>query len=140
MLRAGWKMLMPRDLACGLAAFALLPVWAEEGLPQRAPVTQFAPLLRAALDAPGGTAHGVLAGLVAAAFKRQFGTGGEIDIDVSTIVRYAQPGCARLRVDVSQEGVKLSAQAAPQRQQVRFELNYCSDGLPPRSLATGAAR
>ena len=140
MLRAGWKMLIFQHLAFGLAALALLPAWAAEAPSQRIPVAQFAPLLRAALDAPGGTAHGVLAGPVAAAFKRQFGTGGEVEIDVSTIVRYAQPGCARLRVDVSQEGVNLSAQSAPQRQQLRFELNYCSDGLPPRSLATGAAR
>lgn len=138
MLRAGWEMLNLRYLAAGLAVLPL--ALAMDAPARRAPVEQFAPLLRAALDAPNGMAHGVLAGSVAVAFKRQFGTGGDVDIDVSTIVRYAQRGCARLRVDVSQEGVKLSTQATPQQQRVRFELNYCSDGLPPRSLATGEAR
>jgi hypothetical protein len=128
-------MLINRYRAAFLAACVLAHAVDASAQPARRPVEQFAPLLLAALDAPDGAAHGVLTGNMAVAISRQYGTSAPIEIDVATIVRYAQPGCARLRVDVSQQGVKFAATAAPQRQEIRFELNYCSDGLPPRSQA-----
>lgn len=121
-------------LVMGVALLLVLDVSAMEGAAARTPVEQFAPLLRTALDSPDGTARGMLTGGPAAAISRQYQTSAPIHIDVSTIVRYRQQGCARLRVDVTQNGVRLNAAAAPGLQQLRFELNYCSDGLPPRSL------
>lgn len=132
-------MLRNRYRAAFLAACTLAYVIDAGAQPARTPVEQFAPLLLAALDAPDGAARGVLKGDVAATMGRQYGTSAPIEIDVTTIARYAQPGCARLRVDVSQQGVKFAATATPQRQEIRFELNYCSDGLPPRSLAARRA-
>ncbi|MBY0239988.1 MAG: hypothetical protein K2X55_11805 [Burkholderiaceae bacterium] len=132
-------MLKFRICAAVLAAYGLLHATAAGAQPVRTPVEQFAPLLRAALEAPDGAAYGVLTGRMATAIGSQFGTSAPIEIDVATLVRYEQPGCARLRVDVSQQAVKLMAAAAPQRQEIRFELNYCSDGLAPRSLAIRSA-
>lgn len=127
-------MLSRNFLVIGLTLLQALRASAMEGAAARTPVDQFAPLLRAALDAPGGTARGMLTGPLAVAISRQYRTEAPINIDVSTIVRYQQRGCARLRVDVAQDDVRVNAMAAPGTQQMRFELNYCSDGLPPRSL------
>jgi hypothetical protein len=133
-------MLSHKFVAIGLTLFPVLGAFAIEVAAARTPVEQFAPLLRAALDSSDGTARGMLTGRLAAAISRQYRTDAPINIDVSTIVRYQQKGCARLRVDVAQEGVRLNAAATSGPQQMRFELNYCSDGLPPRSLEVEAPR
>jgi hypothetical protein len=133
-------MLKNGHLGIGFALLTQLAAPAGAADVRRTPVDQFAPLLRAALDAPDGMARGILTGRLAAATSIQYRTSAPINIDVSTVVRYRQEGCARLRVDVSQQDVKLNPTAAPGPQHLRFELNYCRDGLPPRSLAMGAPR
>ena len=65
---------------------------------------------------------------------RHFKATGPIQIDVSTVKRYAQAGCARLKVSFAQDGVQLPGQAAPRRNTVDFGINYCRDGQPPKSL------
>ncbi|QBE66296.1 hypothetical protein [Pseudoduganella lutea] len=127
-------MLIRPFLVMGVALLLVLDVSAMEGAAARTPVEQFAPLLRTALDSPDGTARGMLTGGLAAAISRQYQTSAPIHIDVSTIVRYRQQGCARLRVEVAQDGVRLNTTATSGKQHLRFELNYCRDGLPPRSL------
>lgn len=128
-------MLNAQYLAVALTVCVLMPGDDAGAQPVRVQVEQFAPLLLSALQAQDGRARGVLVGSLAMAIGQQYGTSAPIEIDVSTVVRYAQQGCARLRVDVSQQGLKFAAPATPQRQDIRFELNYCGDGLPPRSLA-----
>jgi serine/threonine protein kinase len=54
--------------------------------------------------------------------------------DVSTERRYAQVGCSRLKVRFWQDGVQLPGVPAPRRQTIDFGINYCRDGLPPKSL------
>lgn len=92
------------------------------------------PLLMAAIDAPGGDAHGTLVGGVADSITQRFGGTSPIQIDVSTLRRYAQPGCSRLQVRFWQDGVQLPGAPAPRRQSLDFGLNYCRDGQAPRSL------
>lgn len=101
----------------------------------RTPVTDPRPLMFAALQAADGQAHGVLTGDIAEAITKRFSASSPINIDVSTERRYAQPGCARLKVTFWQEGVNLPGATAPRRQTVDFGINYCLDGLPPRSLS-----
>lgn len=101
----------------------------------RTPVTDPRPLMLAALQASDGQAHGVLTGDIAEAITKRFSASSPIYIDVSTEKRYAQPGCARLKVSFWQDGVTLPGAAAPRRQTVDFGINYCLDGLPPRSLS-----
>ena len=110
-------------------AVATSGVWAQE----RVPVADARPLLLAAIDAPDGQAHGVLAGPLAEAITRRFGASSPIHVDVSTLRRHAQPGCSRLNVRFWQDGVRLPGSAAPRRQTVDFGIDYCRDGLPPRS-------
>jgi hypothetical protein len=113
------------------ALLALTPVRAE---PVRTPVPDARPVLLAALQAGDGKAHGVLTGETASAITRHFGATSPIYIDVSTEKRYQQPGCSRLSVVFWQEGVQLPEAKAPRRQTIAFGIDYCLDGLPPRSL------
>ncbi|NVD97710.1 hypothetical protein [Massilia sp. BJB1822] len=106
----------------------------------RAVVEEFRPLLVRAIDAPTGTAKGVLTGPLVQVISSHFGTSAPILVDVRTVARYAQPGCRRLQVLVWQEGVRLAPGEAPGRQSMEFGINYCRDGLPPASLAVEGAR
>lgn len=100
---------------------------------QRLPVPDARPLMLAAIDAPDGRAHGVLDGHLAEAITRRFDAATPIYIDVSTERRYSQPGCSRLQVRFSQDGVRLPGTDAPRRQTLDFGIDYCRDGLPPKS-------
>ena len=101
----------------------------------RTPVQDARSLLIAALDAPGGQASGVLVGEIAEAITRRFQGSSPIYIDVTTEKRYAQAGCARLKVRFWQDGVQLPGVPAPRRQTIDFGINYCRDGQPPKSLS-----
>ena len=101
---------------------------------ERMPVADARPLLIAAIDAPGGAAHGVLSGAMADAITRRFKAASPVYIDVWTERRYRQAGCSRLKVSFWQEGVLLPGALASGKQTIDMEINYCRDGLPPRSL------
>lgn len=101
----------------------------------RTPVPDPRPLMLAALQASDGEAHGVLTGDIAEAITKRFGASSPIYVDVSTERRYAQAGCARLKVSFWQDGVNLPGTTSPRRQTIEFGINYCLDGRPPRSLS-----
>ena len=102
---------------------------------ERLPVPDARPLLLAAIDAPDGRAHGVLSGPIANAITARFKATSPVYIDVSTERSYAQPGCRRLKVSFWQDGVQLPGEPGPRRRTIDFGINYCRDGLPPRSLS-----
>jgi len=118
----------PLGLALVLASFVAT---AQE----RMAVPDARPLLLAAIDAPDGRAHGVLSGPVADAITARFKATSPVYIDVSTERRLAQQGCRRLKVSFWQDGVQLPGEPGPRRQTIDFGIDYCRDGLPPRSLA-----
>lgn len=100
----------------------------------RTPVSDPRPLLIAALRSPEGEAHGVLTGDTADAITQKFNAKTPLYIDVTTVKRYAQAGCSRLQVMFWQDGVRLPGTTAPRKQTIEFRINYCRDGLAPRSL------
>lgn len=100
----------------------------------RQPVTDAAPLMRQALAAIDGKASGVLTGEKADAISRRFQTQSPIHIDVRTERRYAQHGCARLKVLFWQDGVLLPGADKARRQSIEFGIDYCASGEPPVSL------
>jgi hypothetical protein len=102
---------------------------------ERIAVPDARPLLLAAIDAPDGRAHGLLSGPLADAITARFKATSPVYIDVSTERRYAQPGCRRLKVSFWQDGVQLPGEPGPRRRTIDFGINYCRDGLPPRSLS-----
>jgi hypothetical protein len=101
---------------------------------QRIAVPDARQLLVAAIDAPNGRAHGILTGQIADAITERFKAMTPIHIDVSTERRYAQAGCRRLKVSFWQDGVQLPGAPAPRRQTIDFGIDYCRDGMPPKSL------
>lgn len=119
-------------LPLGLAMAVSSPVATAQ---ERIAVSDARPLLLAAIDAPDGRAHGVLSGPMAEAITARFKATSPVYIDVSTERRYAQPGCRRLKVSFWQDGVQLPGAPGPRRQTIDFGLNYCRDGMPPRSLS-----
>ena len=119
-------------IAFVLAAYATL---AHAQAFERTPVADARPLMIAAIDSPAGVASGVLVGDTADATTRQFRWSSPIYIDVSTERRYAQAGCSRLKVLFWQEGVLLPGAASPRKQTIEMGINYCRDGLPPKSLS-----
>ena len=102
---------------------------------ERTPVADARPLMIAAIDSPAGVASGVLVGETADAITRQFKGSSPIYIDVSTERRYGQAGCSRLKVLFWQEGVLLPGAPLPRKQTIEMGINYCRDGLPPKSLS-----
>jgi hypothetical protein len=117
-------------------AVALATLWTHAGShadPVRTPVPDARPVLLGALQSSDGTAHGVLVGELADAITRHFQASSPILIDVSTEKRYQQAGCSRLKVLFWQDGVHLPGVQAPRRQTIEFGIDYCLDGLPPRS-------
>ena len=101
----------------------------------RIPVEDVRVLMVSAIDSPSGEARGVLTGQMAQLITDRFRATGPILVDVSTERRYTQPGCSRLKLRFSQDGVNLPGVAAPQAKTVDIGLNYCRDGLPPKSLS-----
>jgi hypothetical protein len=90
-------------------------------------------LLRAALAAPDGQAHGVLRGDAAAAIRQRFSATSPVFLDVETVRRDKQRGCARLNLRAWQEGVLLPGTETAQTRQLDIGIDYCLDGRPPRS-------
>lgn len=103
--------------------------------PDRTPVQDPRPLLLAAIQSTDGHARGVLTGDVADAISKRFAASTPIFIDVTTERRYVQTGCSRLKVTFWQDGVLLPGAKAPRKQTIEFGINYCLDGLPPKSLS-----
>lgn len=96
-------------------------------------VTNPRELMVEAIDAPDGSAHGVLTGETAGAIARGFATDAPLRIDVTTLKRYSQEGCRRLNVAFSQDGVRLPGAASRGAQRVDFGIDYCRDGRAPAS-------
>jgi len=96
-------------------------------------VAELRPLLVAAIDAPDGAARGVLAGPAAEVLRRRGVSAEPLEVEVTTLKVYRQPGCRRLNVHFAQRAVKLG-DAPPRDHAIAFQLNYCRDGQPPRSL------
>lgn len=125
-----------KPLMSSVGVLALLAVTgaARADAPVRTPVPDARPVLLSALQSPDGTAHGVLTGEIAEAITKRFEATSPIYIDVTTEKRYREPGCSRLKVLFWQEGVRLPEAKAPRKQTIEFGINYCLDGLPPKSL------
>lgn len=91
------------------------------------------PFLVAAIDAPDGRAAGTLAGPLAEVLRSRGISAAPLLVDVTTLRAYREPGCKRLNVQFHQRQVKLG-NAPPTDRELAFQLNYCRDGRPPRSL------
>ena len=118
------------SIACALTVCTAL---AHADVSGRTAVVDPRPLMIAAIDSPVGVAYGILVGDTADAITRQFKGSSPIYLDVTTERRYTQPGCSRLKVLFWQEGVLIPGAASGRKQTIEMGINYCRDGLPPKS-------
>jgi hypothetical protein len=96
-------------------------------------VQDLRPLLLEAIDAADGAARGVLAGPPSEVLRRRGVSSEPLEVEVTTLKVYRQPGCKRLNVRFAQRAVK-TGDGPPKDRAMAFQLNYCRDGQPPRSL------
>ena len=87
-------------------------------------------VLIAAIDAPDGRSDGDLSGRMAEFFKGQTRSSGPVRVQVRTLRKFAEAGCARLEATLIQDDVPTKdGKRIPFA--VRYELNLCRDGQPP---------
>jgi hypothetical protein len=113
----------------------LLALTAPAHAVDRQAVTDVKPLLVAAIDQ--GEAHGVLVGPAAQYVAQMFKSAAAIEIDVKTVQALGDPGCKRLAVTTSQDGVvdfnRETRAAKPARNSFTYRFNYCRDGRTPQT-------
>ena len=119
-------------------ALTLLTLAAPLYAVERVPVTDVKPLLLTAINT--GEAHGVLVGAAAQTIARTFKSTAPIEIDVKAVRELSLPGCKRLAVATSQDGVldfnREQRDGKPSRKAFTYQFNYCRDGrLPPTAEA-----
>ncbi len=91
------------------------------------------PFLLAAIDTPDGRSAGTLAGPFAELLRSRGISAAPLLVEVTTLRAYREPGCKRLNVHFRQASVKVG-DAPPIDREIAFQLNYCRDGQPPRTL------
>ena len=105
---------------------------------ERQAVTTVKPLLVTAIDQ--GEAHGVLVGQAAQYIAQTFKSTAPIEIDVKTVQDLSEPGCKRLAVSTSQDGVldfnREKRETQPGRKAFTYQFNYCRDGRMPQTAGT----
>ena len=118
------------------AAIALLALTASTAdAADRQAVTTVKPLLVTAIDQ--GEAHGVLVGQAAQYVAQTFKSTAPIQIDVKRVQELGEPGCKRLAVTTSQDGVvdfnREKRDTQPARNSFTYQFNYCRDGRTPQT-------
>ena len=118
------------------AAITLLALTASNvGAADRQAVITVKPLLVTAIDQ--GEAHGVLVGQAAQYIAQTFKSVAPIEIDVKTVQALEEPGCKRLAVTTSQDGVldfnREQRETQSGRKAFTYQFNYCHDGRTPQT-------
>ncbi len=86
--------------------------------------------LIAAIDAPNGRSGGDLSGPMADFFKAQTRSSNPVKVQVRTLSKFAEAGCARLEATLMQDAVPThEGKLIPFA--IRYELNLCRNGQPP---------
>jgi len=87
-------------------------------------------LLMQALNAPDGTAKGIVEGKEADAIHTATGVSDPIRAEVSTIKKFNQEGCSRLAVRLVQPNTP-TKEGGKTDFALNYELNLCRNGMPP---------
>ena len=111
-----------------LVALALLAV--APSLSAATEFTSVKPVMLEALNAPGGTANGVLVGPIADKFAASTGSAAPVVVEVTTLKSFKQEGCKRLNVRLKQANVP-TKEGKLAEFGVDYSLNLCRDGSAP---------
>lgn len=79
-----------------------------------------------------GESHTIMGGPIADYMKRTNISIEPLYVNVTTILKYKQPGCARLNVQFLQNNVTIPGDIQAHNREINFQLNYCTDGHPPK--------
>jgi hypothetical protein len=92
--------------------------------------TSVKPLMVMAIDAPDGTAKGILIGPIAERMHQTTQSRDPVQVEVTTIKEFKQEGCKRLNVRLIQPNVptKDGGRAALK---MDYGINFCRDGSAP---------
>ena len=86
--------------------------------------------LLAAINSPDGRSDGELSGSMAEFFKGQTHSSAPVKVQVRTLSKFSENGCARLEANLIQENVPTKdGKQIPVV--IHYELNLCRDGQPP---------
>ena len=86
--------------------------------------------LIAAIDASDGRSDGDISGRMAEFLKGQTRSSAPVRVQVRTLRKFAEAGCARLEATLIQDDVPTKdGKRVPFA--VRYQLNLCRDGQPP---------
>lgn len=83
-----------------------------------------------AIDAPDGTARGLVVGPVAEKFSATTGSRSPVVVEVTTIASFKREGCKRLNVRLKQANVP-TKEGRMTDFGVDYGINLCRDGSPP---------
>jgi len=122
-LHRGWPAMVAGVMLFGGSSAVAQPV--------RVAVTDPRQVMLAALRSADGTASGDIKGDLYQAMAGPLGLSTPLWLDVRTLVRYRQPGCARLLLHFHQEGVPASVGQPAGPRTMDVTMNYCRDGKPP---------
>ena len=87
-------------------------------------------LLMHALNAPDGTAKGIVEGKEADAIHAATGASDPVRAEVTTIKKFNQEGCSRLAVRLVQPNAP-TKEGGKMDFALNYELNLCRNGMPP---------
>lgn len=79
-----------------------------------------------------GQASGVMSGIIARKFEKQFSSNGVLLFEARKLFSYKQEGCARIEIDYTKKDV-LTANGITEVN-LKTQINYCLDGRPPTNL------
>lgn len=114
-----------------LASIAVLLTLQHTAIAEMAEYSSAKSLLVKAIDSPDGTARGILTGPIANFFGIVTRSNYPVTAHVTTVGEFSQPGCKRLNLHLSQQGVK--AESGDERKfDVAYGINFCRDGDAPR--------
>jgi hypothetical protein len=89
--------------------------------------------LFAAMDASDGAYRGELQGGIRDWLHKALNTNSPVFVNVTSIQQFPQPGCKRLRAEVTVPDVKVTDKKTGVQAPfgINYEMNLCPDGSPP---------
>ncbi len=92
--------------------------------------TNVKPLMVAAIDAPDGTAKGILVGPIAEKMHQATQSRDPVQVEVTTLKEFKQEGCKRLNVCLLQPNA-LAKDGKRGDFKMNYGINFCRNGSAP---------
>lgn len=124
-------------LVARLLTMLVLPMWGHafgQGAVKQEPNLDMSAAMFSALKSHSGTYKGELTGDFAAYARKalKLPSSAKVYVDVKTVGMFEQPGCRRLRADITVPELRWKDSAGMEQSfSYQYEMNLCPDGRPP---------